>query len=80
MSPGPGSSNSTKGSPDRGNHELGIMAMTCINELLAKNCVPLEFENFLLQMFQQTFFLLQRITKDSTTNSTGNRLAELDET
>lgn len=58
---------------------LGILAMNCINELLAKNCVPQEFEDFLLQMFQQTFFLLQRLTKDSNTNSTGNRIAELDE-
>ncbi len=58
---------------------LGVLAMCCINELLAKNCVPAEFEDFLLQMFQQTFYLLQRLTKDSTTSSTGNRLQEIDE-
>jgi hypothetical protein len=61
------------------NQSLGVLAMCCINELLSKNCVPQEFEDFLLQMFQQTFYLLQRITKDSTTNTSGNRLAELDE-
>ena len=58
---------------------LGILAMNCINEILAKNCVPLEFEDFLLQMFQQTFSLLQKMTKSSNTSSTGNRLEELDE-
>lgn len=58
---------------------LGILAMNCINELLSKNCVPVEFEDFLLQMFQQTFYLLQKLTKDSSTNSTGNRLSEIDE-
>ena len=60
-------------------HSLGVLAMCCINELLSKNCVPQEFEEFLLQMFQQTFYLLQRITKDSTTTSTGNKLSELEE-
>ena len=58
---------------------LGVLAMCCINELLSKNCVPQEFEEYLLQMFQQTFYLLQRITKDSTTTSTGNKLSELEE-
>ncbi|KAK3089908.1 hypothetical protein FSP39_007563 [Pinctada imbricata] len=58
---------------------LGILAMDCINELLAKNCVPREFEDYLLQMFQQTFYLLQKLTRDSSTNATGNRLAEIDE-
>lgn len=58
---------------------LGILAMNCINELLSKNCVPAEFEDFLLQMFQQTFYLLQKLTKDSSTCSSGNRLSEIDE-
>lgn len=62
-----------------GSNSLGMLAMCCINELLAKNCVPQEFEDFLLQMFQQTFYLLQRITRDFTANSTGNRLSDLDE-
>ncbi|XP_074647944.1 exportin-6-like [Tubulanus polymorphus] len=61
------------------NHLLGIQSMNCINELLSKNCVPLELEDFLLQMFQQTFYILQRLTKESGTNSSGNRLQELDE-
>ena len=58
---------------------LGVLAMNCINELLSKNCVPQEFEDFLLQMFQQTFFLLQRLTKESTVNTGGNKLTDLDE-
>ena len=72
------SSELTSGGDDS-NQSLGVLAMCCINELLSKNCVPQEFEDFLLQMFQQTFYLLQRITKDSTTNASGNRLAELDQ-
>ncbi|XP_041363102.1 exportin-6-like isoform X2 [Gigantopelta aegis] len=58
--------------------DLGMLAMNCVNELLSKNCVPQEFEDFLLQMFQQTFYLLQRLTKEYSTNATGNRLEELD--
>jgi hypothetical protein len=53
--------------------------MNCINEVLSKNFVPAEFENFVLEMFQQTFHLLKKLTKDSSTNATGNRLEELDE-
>ncbi|CAH1795674.1 unnamed protein product [Owenia fusiformis] len=58
---------------------LGVLAMNCVNELLSKNCVPQEFEDFLLQMFHQTFNLLQRLTKETSMNSTGNRLADLEE-
>ena len=53
--------------------------MVCINEIMAKNCVPADFEDYLLKMFQQTFQLLQRVTKDTTAQSVGNQLAELDE-
>ena len=70
----PGSSFSTD------TQSLGVLAMCCINELLSKNCVPQEFEDFLLQMFQQTFHLLQRLTKESATVPSGNRLAQLDDT
>lgn len=60
--------------------QLGIMAMNCINELMCKNCVPLDFEEFLLRMFQQTFYLLQRLTNSYTNMHTvKNRLQELDE-
>ena len=41
----------------------GVQAMTCINEILSKKFVPAEYETFLFLMFQQTFNLLQAITK-----------------
>ena len=41
------------------NSELGILAMATINEIIYRHCVPLDFEDFLLQMFQNTFELLQ---------------------
>lgn len=43
--------------------QIGVYAMSCINEILAKKFVPAEYEAFLLQMFQQTFNLLQIISK-----------------
>ncbi|XP_054036666.1 exportin-6 isoform X3 [Dryobates pubescens] len=58
---------------------LGVLAMACINELMAKNCVPLEFEEYLLRMFQQTFYLLQKITREHNARSVKSRLEELDE-
>lgn len=58
---------------------VGILAMSCINELLSKNCVPVEFEEFLLKLFQQTFQLLQRITKDTGAQAVENMLTEQDE-
>lgn len=59
--------------------QLGVLAMTCVNELVSKNCVPLEFGEYLLRMFQQTFFLLQNLTKENTGYSIKSRLEELDE-
>ena len=53
--------------------------MDCVNEILSKNCVPAEFEEFLLRLFQQTFHLLQRITKDTGVQTAGHKLLELDE-
>ncbi|KAJ8364159.1 hypothetical protein SKAU_G00129900 [Synaphobranchus kaupii] len=59
--------------------QLGVLAMTCVNELVSKNCVPLEFGEYLLRMFQQTFFLLQKLTRENNGNSVKSRLEELDE-
>ena len=42
---------------------LGSIAMDCVNELLVKNCVPQEFELFLMKLFDQSFSLLQRLTR-----------------
>ncbi|XP_062340396.1 exportin-6 isoform X1 [Osmerus eperlanus] len=58
---------------------LGVLAMTCVNELVSKNCVPLDFEEYLLRMFQQTFFLLQRLTREHNAHTVKSRLQELDE-
>ncbi|KAK6481864.1 exportin-6-like [Huso huso] len=58
---------------------LGVLAMTCVNELVSKNCVPLDFEEYLLRMFQQTFFLLQKLTRENNTHTVKSWLEELDE-
>ncbi|XP_005990742.1 exportin-6 isoform X3 [Latimeria chalumnae] len=58
---------------------LGVLAMSCIIELMSKNCVPVEFEEYLLRMFQQTFYLLQKLTKENNTHTIKSRLEELEE-
>uniref|UniRef100_A0A3Q2R005 Exportin 6 n=1 Tax=Fundulus heteroclitus TaxID=8078 RepID=A0A3Q2R005_FUNHE len=58
---------------------LGVLAMTCVNELVSKNCVPMDFEEYLMRMFQQTFFLLQRLTQENNAHTVKSRLQELDE-
>uniref|UniRef100_A0ACB8FLN7 Exportin-6 n=1 Tax=Sphaerodactylus townsendi TaxID=933632 RepID=A0ACB8FLN7_9SAUR len=72
-----GSSQNSVLGPERG--RLGVLAMSCINELMSKNCVPVEFEEYLLRMFQQTFYLLQKITKENNAHTVKSRLEELDE-
>lgn len=42
--------------------QLGSLAMDCVIELLVKNCVPREFEAFLMKLFDKSFSLLQRLT------------------
>lgn len=51
---------------------LGSLAMDCINELLIKNCVPKEFEAFLMKLFEKSFSLLQRLTEESDRGITCN--------
>uniref|UniRef100_A0A8C5SED7 Exportin 6 n=1 Tax=Laticauda laticaudata TaxID=8630 RepID=A0A8C5SED7_LATLA len=72
-----GSSQNASLSHERG--QLGVLAMSCINELMSKNCVPVEFEEYLLRMFQQTFYLLQKITRENNAHSVKSRLEQLDE-
>ncbi|RLV89501.1 hypothetical protein DV515_00014837 [Chloebia gouldiae] len=72
-----GSSHNALLGQERG--RLGVLAMACINELMSKNCVPMEFEEYLLRMFQQTFYLLQKITKENNAHTVKSRLEELDE-
>ncbi len=45
--------------------DLGSIAMDCVNELLVRNCVPREFEAFLLKLFEKSFGLLQRLTGET---------------
>ncbi|XP_061159226.1 exportin-6 [Syngnathus typhle] len=73
----PSSNGEGGGKVDRS--RLGVLAMTCINELVSKNCVPVDFEEYLLRMFQQTFFLLQRLTRENNAHTVKSRLQELDE-
>lgn len=44
---------------------LGSLAMDCVNELLVRNCVPREFEAFLMKLFENSFSLLQHLTGES---------------
>lgn len=44
---------------------LGSLAMDCVNELLIKNCVPREFDVFLMKFFDQSFALLRILTGSS---------------
>ena len=37
--------------------------MSTINEIIYRHCVPVDFEDFLLQMFQNTFQLLQLLVQ-----------------
>ena len=62
-------------------NELGILAMGTINEIIYRHCVPTDFEDFLLQMFQNTFQLLQLLVQPVTDASSGatSRLHTLDD-
>ncbi|GFX36410.1 exportin-6 [Trichonephila clavipes] len=64
----------------RKNTDLGIQAMGCINEIMSKHCIPADYEGFLLQVFQDTFHLLQNLTKDNSKNASNrNTLADIDD-
>lgn len=61
-------------------NELGILAMATINEIIYRHCVPIDFEEFLLQMFQNTFELLQLLVNPvEGDNSVKPRLLCLDD-
>ena len=46
-----------------GSCELGAHAMSCINEIVRRNMVPAQVEEFVLQLFQQTLSLLTSVTQ-----------------
>lgn len=58
---------------------LGVLAMSCVNEMLSRSCVPRDFEEYLVQIFRQIFQILQDLTDDNPQKS-GNALEELDST
>ena len=41
--------------------EGGVQALSCLNEIMAKNYVPKEFEEFLVMLFGQIFTILQKL-------------------
>ena len=43
---------------------LGILAMTAVNEIVYKNCVPQDLESFLLSMFNNAFQLMQAVVQE----------------
>jgi hypothetical protein len=47
----------------KGDSELGTHAMACINEIVGRNLVPVQMEEFILQLFQQTLQLLIIVTE-----------------
>jgi hypothetical protein len=65
--------------------------MTAINEIMYRNCVPADFENYLLQLFRNTFHLLQTVVSEppqhqqqqqqsaTTVTNNGSKLATMDE-
>ena len=54
--------------------------MGAINELMYKNCVPPDYEKYLLQMFTNTFHLLQSVVHEAEDSSNRLRLDALDDT
>jgi hypothetical protein len=52
---------------------LGSLAMDCVNELLVKNCVPREFDIFLMKFFEQSFALLHMLTGSANNRQEENK-------
>ncbi|EFA83983.1 exportin 6 [Heterostelium album PN500] len=57
-----------------------IPALTCLNEILSKNCVPKEFEEFLIRIFHQIYSLMTEITSiKRILHAYNNQLSQLEE-
>lgn len=56
---------------------LSVLAMGAINEIIYKNFVPQDFNDYLVIMFRNSFHLLQSLVMDQSNSA---KLAELDET
>lgn len=49
-------------SPSRNEGQcIGTLAMSAINEIMYKNCVPASCEDFLLNVFQQAMHILSNL-------------------
>ncbi len=58
---------------------LGMLAMSAVNEITYRNCVPADFEGFLLHMFSNAYQLLQIVLCESPLSRDKARLTLLDE-
>ncbi|CAG2107015.1 unnamed protein product [Medioppia subpectinata] len=52
--------------------QLAVLAMNCINELIAKCSTNTETNEFIYNMFQNTFHLLRKLTKSNDLNNETN--------
>jgi hypothetical protein len=53
--------------------------MGTTNEIVYRHCVPVDFEDFLLQMFQNTYKLLHMIVEPAVTAGAKSMLYLLDD-
>lgn len=76
-----GSNTSIIACQSRSSQQLGVLAMNCINELMAKCSTTAETNEFIYNIFQNTFHLLRKLTKVSEANSetSGSPLDQMDE-
>lgn len=44
--------------------DLGKAAMSCVNEILARNCMPQEFQEYLFLIFRNVFEVLKYLSND----------------
>jgi hypothetical protein len=58
---------------------LGHLALGCVSEMLQRNFVPSEAENFMMQLFERTFILLRKLTGCSRIDSLQTHYASLDD-
>ena len=64
--------NVINGSSNSSSRQLGVLSMNCINELIAKCSTTNETNEFIYNMFQNTFHLLRKLTKMSDLNNQMN--------
>jgi len=61
--------------------ELAVMALTAVNELMYRNCVPPDCEGFLQQIFRSSYCLLESVvSQEAGGQKPGATIASLDDT